>query len=600
MKAKSWSRCIGAFALLCGVGIAQPGPPAVAPAAVSAAVPATVSGAVSAASYSVVLRQGLVYDGSGSKPFVGDVALQGERIVYVGPKAPGTGTVEFDATGKAVAPGFINMLAHPEESLLIDKRALSDLRQGVTLEVMGEISMGPLNDAMKADFLRQADASLKAVDWTTLGEYLEKLERSGIAPNVASFVGAGTVRTHVLGEDNVQPDAAQLAKMRQLVREAMEEGALGVTTALIYNPNTYARTAELVALATESGACGGLYSVHMRSEGARLLEAIDETIQIARASGAPAEIYHLKMAGRENWDKLDAVIAKVEAARAEGIRITADMYLYPAGATGLDAAMPAWVQEGGYAKWAERLQDPAIRARVAAEMNAPTADWENLYRAAGPEGMLLLAFKNPKLRQLTGKTLAEVARLRGVSPAEAAMQLVVEDGTRVGVAYFLMSEDNLRRQVALPWLSFGSDAGAPAPEGVFLQYAEHPRAYGNFARVLAKYVRDEKIIPLEEAVRKLTSLPAAVLSLPDRGRLAPGNFADVIVFDPAAVQDHATFAQPHQLSTGVTDVWINGVRALQNSEATGKPSGRVVRGRAWRDAPGGGCRPNSKNWSWVR
>ncbi len=562
------------------------------------ALPSAAVAEAATVTYSTVLRHGTVYDGSGSKPFVGDVALQGDRIVYVGPKAPGTGAVEFDATGKAVAPGFINMLAHPEESLLIDKRALSDLRQGVTLEVMGEISMGPLNDAMKADFLRAADASLTSIDWTTLGEYLEKLERSGVSPNVASFVGAGTVRTHVLGEDNVQPDAAQLAKMRQLVREAMEDGALGVTTALIYNPNTYAKTAELVSLATESGACGGMYIAHMRSEGDRLLEAIDETIQIARESGAPAEIYHLKVAGKQNWNKLDAVIAKVEAARASGTRITADMYLYPAGATGLDAAMPAWVQEGGYAKWAERLKDPATRARVAAEMDAPKSDWENLYRAAGPEGMLLLAFKNPALRQYTGKSLAEVAKLRGVTPAEAAMQLVVEDGTRVGVAYFLMSEDNMRRQVALPWLSFGSDAGAPAPEGVFLQYAEHPRAYGNFARLLAKYVRDEKVIPLEEAIRKLTSFPAKVLSLTDRGRLAPGQYADVVVFDPATVQDHATFDRPHQLSTGVSDVWINGVRALQNSEATGLPSGRVVRGRAWRGAPGGGCRKESKDWTW--
>ena len=563
-------------------------------------LPSAAVAETSAVTYSTVLRHGTVYDGSGAKPFVGDVALQGDRIVYVGPKAPGTGTVEFDATGKAVAPGFINMLAHPEESLLIDKRALSDLRQGVTLEVMGEMSMGPLNDAMKADFLRGADASLKSIDWTTLGEYLEKLERSGISPNVASFVGAGTVRTYVLGEDNVQPDATQLAKMRQLVREAMEDGALGVTTALIYNPNTYAKTQELVSLATESGACGGMYIAHMRSEGDRLLEAIDETIQIARESGAPAEIYHLKVAGKQNWNKLDAVIAKVEAARASGTRITADMYLYPAGATGLDAAMPAWVQEGGYAKWAERLKDPATRARVATEMDAPKSDWENLYHAAGPEGMLLLAFKNPALRPYTGKTLAEVAKLRGVTPAEAAMQLVVEDGTRVGVAYFLMSEDNMRRQVALPWLSFGSDAGAPAPEGVFLQYAEHPRAYGNFTRVLAKYVRDEKVIPLEEAVRKLTSFPAKVLSLTDRGSLAPGQFADVVVFDPATVQDHATFDQPHQLSTGVTDVWINGVRALQNSEATRLPSGRVVRGRAWRGAPGGGCRKESKDWTWGR
>ena len=553
--------------------------------------------ALAAPEYSTVIRHGTVYDGSGTKPFVGDVAISGDRIVYVGPAAPGKGAVEFDAAGKAVSPGFVNMLAHPEESLLIDGRALSDLRQGVTLEVMGEMSMGPMNAAMKADLQRQVDPSVK-IDWTTLGEYLQGLEKRGITPNIASFVSAGTVRVHELGEDNVAPDARQLERMKSLVREAMEEGALGLTSALIYAPFSFASTEELSSLAGESARCGGMYIVHMRSEGDRLLEAIDETIRIARESGAPAEIYHLKVAGRDNWHKLDAVIAKVEAARKSGVRLTADMYLYPAGATGLDAAMPLWVQEGGYAKWAERLKDPAIRERVAREMNAPAKDWENLYYAAGAEGMLLLAFKNPDLRKYTGKTLAEVAKLRGVSPAEAAMQLVVEDGTRVGVAYFLMSEDNIRRQLQQPWMSFGSDAGAPAPEGVFLQASEHPRAYGNVARLLGRYVRDEKLVPLEEAIRRLTSYPAGNLNIEDRGRLAPGYFADVVVFDPATVQDHATFEKPHQLSTGVSDVWVNGVRALKDGEATRAPSGRFVRGRAYKSATGGGCRATSKDWTW--
>ncbi len=558
----------------------------------------TATSAVGAPDYDVVIRHGTIYDGTGGDPLRGDVAIQGDRIVYVGPAAPGTGKEEFDAKGRAVAPGFINILAHPEESLLVDGRALSDLRQGVTLEVMGEISMGPLNDRLKREMRARQVGVSYAVDWTTLGEYLDGLVKRGVAPNIASFVSAGTVRQHVLGDDDVQPDTRQLAEMRKLVKEAMEEGALGLTTALIYAPFTYAKTDELVSLATESGRCGGMYIAHMRSEGDRLLEAIDETIAIAEGSGAPAEIYHLKVAGRKNWGKLDAVITRIEEARAKGTRITADMYTYPAGATGLDAAMPPWVQEGGLEKWIERLKDPVIRARVAAEMRDANAPWENLGQAAGPEGMLLLQFKNPALKPLAGKTLAEVAKLRGQTPEETIMSLVVEDGTRVGVAYFLMSEDNIRRQVALPWLSFGSDAEGAAPEGVFLASPTHPRTYGNFARVLGKYVREEKVITLQEAVRKLSGLPASVLSLTDRGLLKSGHFADVVVFDPGTVQDHATFEKPHQLSTGVNDVWINGTRALEDGEATRQWSGRVVRGRAWTGAPGGGCRASSKEWSW--
>jgi N-acyl-D-amino-acid deacylase len=565
---------------------------------IAGAVPAVVA-AATAPEHDTIIRNGMIYDGSGMPPYAGDVAIDGDRITYVGKHAPGHGRTEFDAHGKAVAPGFINMLAHPEQSLLVDGRALSDLRQGVTLEVMGEMSMGPLNAAAKEFFKRMQSDVHFDIDWTTLGEYLTKLEHRGIAPNVASFVSAGTVRAYVLGEADVQPDPAQLAEMRGLVRQAMEEGALGVTTALIYNPFTYAKTPELIELAGESGRCGGMYIAHMRSEGDRLIEAIEETVAIAKGSGAPAEIYHLKVGGKPNWGKLDQAIRVIEAARASGTRITADMYVYPAGATGLDAAMPTWVQEGGYDKWVERLKDPATRARVIADMRDPAPTWENLARHAGPEGMLLLEFKNPALKPLAGKTVAEVAKLRGVSPEEAMIQLVIEDGTRVGVAYFLMSEDNIRRQVALPWVSFGSDAGAPAPEGVFLLSSEHPRAYGNFARVLAKYVRDEKVMPLEEAIRKLSAFPAETLSLADRGRLRKGYFADVVVFDPKTVQDHATFERPQQLATGVDDVWINGVRALKDGEATRTWSGRVVRGRAWTGAAHGGCRVSSKDWTWT-
>jgi N-acyl-D-amino-acid deacylase len=550
--------------------------------------------------HDTVIRNGLIYDGSGKPPYVGDVAIDKDRISYVGPHAPGKGRSEIDAHGKAVSPGFINMLAHPEESLLVDKRALSDITQGVTLEVMGEDSMGPLSPAMKTDMKSHQGDLHYDIDWTTLGEYLERLQSKGIAPNVAAFVGAGTIRTNVLGEDNVAPTPAQLLQMRGLVRQAMQEGALGVTTALIYNPNTYAKTPELIALASESALCGGMYIAHMRSEGDRIVEAVQETIDIAKGSGAPAEIYHLKVGGQVNWPKLDKVIDEVQAARASGTRITADMYLYTAGATGLDVTMPPWVQEGGLDKWIARLKDPALHARILADMRDPSPTWENLLQRAGPKGTLLLEFKNPALKPLTGKTLAEVAAMRGVSPEEAAMQLVAEDGSRVGTAYFLMSEDNIRREVALPWVSFGSDAAAPAPEGVFLLSAEHPRAYGNFVRVLAKYVRDEKVISLQEAIRKLSALPAQNLSLKDRGMLRKGYFADVVIFDPATVQDHATYEKPHQLSTGVEEVWINGIAALHNGNATGNPSGRFVRGRAWTGYPGGGCRASSQEWTWSK
>ena len=552
-----------------------------------------------ATTHDLLLRGGTIYDGSGGKPYVGDVAIDGDRINYVGPPRAQTARTEIDAHGQAVAPGFINMLAHPEESLLVDGRALSDLTQGVTLEVMGEFSMGPLNPKMKELMVAREGDIKYPVTWTTLGQYLETLERRGISPNVASFVAAPTVREYVLGEADVQPTAQQLDEMRALVHQSMEEGALGVTTMLIYAPATYAKTPELIALAQESARCGGIYTAHMRSEGDRIEAAVQETIDIANASGAPAEIYHLKIAGQDNWGKLDKVVAMIDQARAAGTRISANMYTYTAGATGLDAAMPPWVQDGGLEAWIARLKDPAIRARVIAEMRNPhPADWENLYGAAGAAGTLLLQFKNPKLKPLTGKSLAEVAKLRGVSPEDVAVDLVIEDGSRVGIAYFLMSEDNIRAQVALPWVSFGSDEAGEAPEGVFLLSAAHPRAYGNFARVLAQYVRHDHALSLEEAVRKLSTLPADNLSLPDRGRLKAGAYADVVVFDPATIQDHATFDKPHQLSTGVSTVIVNGKFALKNGVATGAATGRVVRGRAWSGITGGGCRNAARDWSW--
>lgn len=533
-----------------------------------------------AASPDRVITNGMIYDGLGGAPYRGWVAISGDRIAAVGTGTPPAAAKMLDAHGLAVAPGFVNMLSWSNESLIADGRALSDLKQGVTLEVMGEgDSMGPLTPALKAYEARQQSDIKYPITWTTLGEYLTFIEHRGIAPNVASFVGATTVRENAVGFDDVQPTPAQLDQMRALVRQAMNEGALGVGSSLIYAPASYARTPELIALATESAKCGGMYISHMRSEGERLVEAVDELIEIARRAGGPAEIYHLKQAGQSNWSKLDTVIARVEAARASGIRITADMYNYTAGATGLDAAMPTWVQAGGYDKWAERLRDPAIRARVLAEMRAPKKDWEDLRLATGsPDRILLLGFKNPRLKPLTGKTLAAVAKLRGTSPEDTIIDLVIEDGSRVGTAYFLMDEANVRRQTGLPWVAFGSDTEAAAPEGVFLASSTHPRAYGNVARLLGHYVRDEHTATLADAVRRLTSFPATNLGLKDRGRLAAGAFADVVVFDPATIADHATYDKPMQFATGVSQVFVNGVQVLQDGAPTNAPAGRFVRG----------------------
>jgi N-acyl-D-amino-acid deacylase len=555
--------------------------------------------ALADARHDVVIRGGTIYDGSGGAPYAGEVAIDGDRVSYVGPARGLRGRTVIDARGKAVAPGFINMLSWSNESLLQDGLGQSELRQGVTLEVMGEgDSMGPLNERMKRlGVERQGDIHYP-VDWTTLGEYLAKLEARGVAPNVASFVGATTVRAYVLGERDVQPTAAELEQMRGLVRQAMEEGAMGVGSSLIYQPASFAKTPELITLVTEAGRCGGMYITHMRSEGDRLVEAVAETIEIARASGAPAEIYHLKASGSVNWGKLDQVVAMIEDARRSGVRITADMYTYVRGATGLDAAMPPWVQDGGLEAWIERMRDPAVRARVIADMRDPSPAWENLYLRAGADGTLLLAFKNPKLKPLTGRTLASVAKERGVSPEDAAIDLVIEDGSRVGVAYTLMSEDNVRRQTALPWMSFGSDAEAMAPEGVFLLSNPHPRAYGNFARLLARYVREERALTLEDAVHRLSGLPARNLSLTDRGLLRKGYYADVVVFNPLTIQDHATFEKPHQYSTGVSEVLVNGQIAIKDGVPTGAKPGRFVHGRGWTGNPGGGCKASSRDWSW--
>jgi N-acyl-D-amino-acid deacylase len=528
--------------------------------------------------YDTVLRNGRICDGTGAPCVSGGIAMNGDTIAKAGDLGDARGRTYLDVHGQVIAPGFINMMSG-ETGLFADGRSQSDIRQGVTLEIFGEgESMGPLNDAMRAEYQQQEADFHYDVTWHTLAEGLDTLARHGISTNVASFIGAATPRINVLGRANRAPTPAELDQMRALTAKAMEDGALGVASALIYQPGVYAKTDELIALAEVAARYHGIYISHMRNEGDHEMEAIDELITIARQANIPAEIYHLKVSGESNWKRLPEVLRKIEDARAAGLKITADMYTYTAGATGLDASMPPWVQEGGLEAWRKRLQDPAIRQRVKREMRAPGDRWDNLFLATGsPDKILLIAFKNEKLKPLTGKTLGEVARLRNTSPEEAAMDLVVEDDSRVGTVYFLMSEDNVRRQIVLPWVSFASDADSMGNDGIFLKASAHPRAFGNFARVYARYVRDEKLLPVEEAVRKMTSLPAGNLGIERRGLLRQGYFADVVVFDPATIQDHATFEKPMQYTTGVSEVFVNGVQVIKAGEHTGATPGRVVR-----------------------
>jgi N-acyl-D-amino-acid deacylase len=540
----------------------------------------TVLAAEPPARYDVIIRGGALYDGSGQPPVKSDLAITGDKVVALGDLSKAKAKLEIDARGLAVAPGFINMLSWAGEALLHDGRSQSDLRQGVTLEVFGEgWSMGPLTKTMRADMIKsQADVKFD-VPWTTLAEFLQYLQGRGTSTNVASFVGATTVRIHELGYEDRRPTPIELKRMCQLVRREMQAGALGVGSSLIYAPSFYADTHELTELCKAAAEYDGMYVSHLRSEGNQFLESLDELLEIARNAGIRAEVYHLKAAGKSNWPKLDQAIEKIERARAEGLEITADIYTYTAGGTGLNAAMPPWVQEGGLERWIERLRDPRIRAQVIQEMRTPTDKWENLLLAAGsPDRVLLAGFKNEALKPLAGRTLAEVARQRGVSPEEAAINLVIEDGSRVGTIYFFMDEANVRKKIALPWVSFCSDSPSLAPEGVFLKSQPHPRAYGSFARLLGKYVREEKVIPLEAAVHRLSALPAKNLRLDQRGRLEPGYFADVVVFDPATITDHATYAEPHQYATGMKHVFVNGVQVLRNGEHTGAKPGRAVWG----------------------
>jgi N-acyl-D-amino-acid deacylase len=533
-----------------------------------------------APAFDVLIRGGIVYDGTGAPGRRADVAIKADRIAAIGDLPAATARTTIDAANLAVAPGFINMLSWATESLLVDGRSQSDIRQGVTLEIFGEgSSMGPLTDAMKNRKVEEMGDIKYEITWTTLSEYLTELERRGVSTNVASFIGATTLREHAIGLEDRKPTPDELDRMRALVKQEMEAGALGIGTSLIYAPAFYASTEELIELSKVAAQYRGKYISHMRSEGNRLVEAVEELIRISREANIPTEIYHLKAAGKANWQKMDTVIAMVEAARKEGLQITADMYTYPAGATGLDAAMPPWVLDGGYEEAYKRLKDPATRKKIALAIATPSRDWENLYLAAGsPDRVLLVEFKSKALKPLTGKSLAEVSRLRGESVTDTIMNLVLEDRSRVGTVYFMMAEENIRKQIRLPWVSFGSDAASMAPEPPFTLSSAHPRAYGNFARLLGRYVREEKVIPLEEAVRRLSGLPATNLELEGRGFLREGMFADVAIFDPAKVEDRATFEKPHQYAAGMRHVLVNGVQVLKDGEHTGAKPGRAVWG----------------------
>ncbi len=530
-------------------------------------------------SFDVIIKGGTVYDGSGRAPVRADVGIKGDRIAAVGNLKSATAATVVDATGLAVAPGFINMLSHSENSLITDPRSMGEIKQGVTTQIFGEGSMGPLSDEMKQRrSAAQGDAKFD-IPWTTLAEYLTYLETRGISQNVASFIGAATVREHVIGLEDKAPTAEQLQQMRELVRREMEAGALGITTALIYPPAFYAKTEELIEMCKVAAKYKGKYTAHIRSEGNQLIEAVKETIRISREAGLPAEIYHLKASGETNWQKMDQVIKMIADARRRGMKITADMYTYTAGATGLDASIPPWVFDGGREAANKRLQDPETRKKIAAQIRTPSDEWENLFMLAGsPDRILLVGFRSEQLKPLTGKTLAEVARMRGKDVVETIMDLVLEDRSRVGTVYFMMSEENIKKQMRQSWVSFGSDAGSMAPEGVFLRSSTHPRAYGNFARLLGKYVRDEKVITLQEAIRRLSGLPATNLELDHRGFLKQGMYADVVVFDPATIGDRATFESPHQYSVGVHHVFVNGAQVLKDGEHTGTKPGRALWG----------------------
>jgi N-acyl-D-amino-acid deacylase len=541
---------------------------------------ALTASALGQSEFDVVIKGGTVYDGSGGEGRQIDLAIRGDRVAGVGDFKTAKAKTLIIADGLAVTPGFINMLSWSTESLIQDGRSQSEIRQGVTTEIMGEgASMGPVNDRVREQMLREQKDIKYEIKWKALAEYLRYLEARGVSCNVASFIGATTIRANVIGFEDKQPTPEQLEQMRELVRREMEAGALGIGTSLIYPPAFYAKTEELIELCKVAAKYQGKYISHVRSEGNRLLEAVDELIRISREAGIPAEVYHIKAAGQQNWGKIDQLLSRIEAAQKEGLKITANMYAYTAAGTGLDACLPPWTGDGGYPALFKRLRDPATRAKIAAQVRQPSDEWENLFLAAGtPDRIIPVGFKSEKLKPLTGKSLAEIAKMRGKDPIETIMDLVSEDESRIDSIYFLMSEENVRKEIAKPWISFGSDEASQAPESVFLKSNPHPRAYGNFARVLGKYVREEKAITLAEAIRRMTVLPATNLGLDHRGFLKEGMFADVVVFDPATIADRATFEKPHQYAVGMKHVFVNGVQVLKDGEHTGAKPGRALWG----------------------
>jgi N-acyl-D-amino-acid deacylase len=532
------------------------------------------------ADFDVIIRGGSVYDGTGAEARQADVAIRGDRIAAIGDLKTAIAKTIVDAKGLAVAPGFINMLSWSTESLIQDGRSQSEIRQGVTTEIMGEgESMGPVNDRVREHMLRAQTDIKYDIKWNTLAEYLQYLEKRGISCNVASFLGATTVREYVIGFEDKAATPEQLAQMRDLVRQEMEAGALGIGTSLIYPPAFYAKTEELIELCKVAAKYQGKYISHMRSEGNQLFEALDELLRIAREANIPAELYHIKASGEKNWSKEDELLTRIERAQKEGLNIRANMYTYTAAGTGLDACLPPWTEDGGYPALFKRLRDPTTREKIKAEVKIDSDKWENLYLAAGlPDKILLVGFKSDKLKPLTGKTLAEVAKMRGKDPIDTMMDLIAEDESRIGTIYFIMSEDNVKKEVAKSWISFGSDEASQAPESPFTKSNPHPRAYGNFARVLGKYVRDEKMIPMKDAIRRLSGLPVTNLGLDHRGFLKEGMFADVVVFDPATIADRATFEKPHQYAVGVKHVFVNGVQVIKDGDHTGAKPGRALWG----------------------
>lgn len=522
--------------------------------------------------YDTIIRNGTIYDGKGGKPYQADIAIQNDTIAAIGDLKDAKGRKEIDAHGLAVAPGFINMLSWADKDLLKDGRSMSDIKQGVTLEIFGEgWSPGPIkrNSKVKVDSL-----------WTTLDGYYKWLMRKGVTPNVASFVGHTAVRTYVLNQDNRKPNAAELAQMKGLVEQAMKEGALGLGTSLIYAPANYATTEELIELSKVAAKYGGMYTTHLRSEGDFIYRALNETFRISKEANIPAEIYHIKLSIARNWTKVDTMIAKIDSARQAGLKITANQYPYTGSGTGLTSRLPTWVQEGGGKEMRKKLRNPAIRKKVIYEMQNGIP-----YKNSDPEYVMIMGFRLDSLNKLyRGKRLDEIARLHGKNADETVVDLVVRDKSRIETFYFLMSEDNIKKFMKLPYVSFGSDAGSQAVRPDSADVGAHPRTYGTFARVLGKYVHDEKVITLEEAIRRLTHLPATNLKLKSRGQLKPGYYADLAIFDPNTIHDRATFENPHRYAVGMVHVFVNGQQVLSNGEHTGAKPGRVVRGAGWNKA----------------